>query len=216
MRYRYRIASCALALIALTACGENEPVVMPDVTDARLDLALSDIERAGFGDEVEVVGGGVFGVVDESNWVVCEQVPAAGEDMGDVPRLVVDRSCDSEADVEADVDTEVETEVEAAQAEQEEADRGDRRKKSDRNRVDRVASTFVMPPVVGMVLQDAQDLLQAQGSYVLTQTDATGAERFQVLDSGWKVCWQDPAAGSEVDLAYLVDLGVVKLDESCP
>lgn len=212
MKYRYRIASCALALMALTACGENEPVVMPDVTDARLDLALSDIERAGFGDEVEVVGGGVFGVVDESNWVVCEQVPAAGEDMAEVPRLVVDRSCESEADVEADG----EADVEAAQTEQEEADRGERRKKSDRNGIDRVDSTFVMPPVVGMVLQDAQDLLQSQGSYVLTQTDATGAERFQVLDSGWKVCWQDPAAGTEVDLARLVDLGVVKLDESCP
>lgn len=36
----------------------------------------------------------MFGVVDETNWVVCEQEPAAGEEISD-PRLVVDRECAS-------------------------------------------------------------------------------------------------------------------------
>jgi hypothetical protein len=76
--------------------------------------------------------------------------------------------------------------------------------------------TFVMPPLVGMNLQDAQDTLQAAGSYILTQTDATGMERFQVLDSGWKVCYQKPVAGAKVPLERMVDLGAVKLDEACP
>ena len=72
---------------------------MPEVTGLKLDVALSDIERAGFDDEVEVLGGGTFGVLDESNWQVCEQSPAAGEAVTDSPRVTVDRSCgDDEKD----------------------------------------------------------------------------------------------------------------------
>ena len=44
-----------------------------------------------------------------------------------------------------------------------------------------------MPRVVGMVLQDAQDLLQSRGSYLMDQIDAKGWGRWQILDSGWKV-----------------------------
>ena len=53
----------ALLLLVLTACGSGEPSVMPDVIGTQLDLAKSNIERAGFGEIV-------------SN-----------------PRLVVDREC---------------------------------------------------------------------------------------------------------------------------
>jgi hypothetical protein len=70
---------------------------MPDVMGLQLDAALSDIERAGFEDEVEILGGGTFGVVNESNWQVCDQLPAAGEAMTLVPRLTVDRSCPNAA-----------------------------------------------------------------------------------------------------------------------
>ena len=91
----------AFLLLGLTGCGSDEATaVMPDVTGLQLDVALSDIERAGFTDEVDVLGGGVFGVVDESNWVVCEQEPGAGQSLNSAPRLTVDRSCgtdDSEA-----------------------------------------------------------------------------------------------------------------------
>ena len=66
---------------------------MPNVTGERLDVAKSDIGQAGFADEVEVLGGGAFGVLVESNWVVCEQSPAAGEAVSGTPRLTVDRSC---------------------------------------------------------------------------------------------------------------------------
>ena len=80
----------ALLVLALTACGSGDPSVMPDVTGTQLDVAKSDIERAGFGGDVEIVGGGLFGVVDDTNWLVCEQEPAAGEAIAK-PRLVVDR-----------------------------------------------------------------------------------------------------------------------------
>lgn len=61
---------------------------------SRAHVALSDIKRAGFEDKVEVIGGGTFGIVNESNWQVCDQLPAAGDAIKEAPRLTVDRSCD--------------------------------------------------------------------------------------------------------------------------
>ena len=74
----------------------------------------------------------------------------------------------------------------------------------------------VMPSVVGMVLQDAQNLLQSQGSYLMDQVDASGAGRIQFFDSNWRVCSQEPLAGSPLSTIDVVTLGAVKLDESCP
>lgn len=90
---------------ALAACGAAEDPTMPDVVGENLDVALSDIEHAGIDDDVEVVGGGMFGVVDESNWQVCEQIPLAGGAVADAPRLTVDRSCSAETQSRVDDDT---------------------------------------------------------------------------------------------------------------
>ncbi len=76
--------------------------------------------------------------------------------------------------------------------------------------------TFEMPDLVGLNLQYAQDTLQALGSYSLDQEDASGLDRFQVNDSNWKVCRQDPEAGTEIPTDTLVTLWSVKLDETCP
>ena len=73
-----------------------------------------------------------------------------------------------------------------------------------------------MPDVVGMVLQDAQDLLQAQGSYLMDQEDASGQGRLQLLDSNWKVCSQAPPPGAALSATTVVTLSAVKLDETCP
>ncbi len=78
------------------------------------------------------------------------------------------------------------------------------------------AASFRMPMVVGMVLQDAQDLLQSKGSYLMVQQDAMGWGRWQILDSGWKVCWQKPRAGTTIKTSTNVTLGSVKLSERCP
>ncbi|MCU1440954.1 MAG: hypothetical protein JWP85_1951 [Rhodoglobus sp.] len=51
---------------------------MPDVVGLQLDIVKSDIERAGFGGDVEIIGGGLFSVVNESTW--------------DFPRLMLARS----------------------------------------------------------------------------------------------------------------------------
>jgi hypothetical protein len=67
-----------------------------------------------------------------------------------------------------------------------------------------------------MVLQDAQDLLQAQGSYLMDQVDASGAGRIQFFDNNWRVCSQEPSAGSPLSSIDIVTLRSVKLDQSCP
>lgn len=77
-------------------------------------------------------------------------------------------------------------------------------------------ATFEMPDVVGMNLQEAQDLLQSLGSYMLDQQDASGEDRLQLLDSNWKVCSQQPAPGVESPLEATVVLASVKSDEYCP
>lgn len=91
--------AAGVMLLVLAGCGGSDsetatPTVMPDVVGRQLDAALSDIKGAGIDDEVEVTGGGTFGVVNESNWQVCDQAPAAGAPVTAAPQLTVDRSCD--------------------------------------------------------------------------------------------------------------------------
>ncbi|WP_114424523.1 PASTA domain-containing protein [Nocardioides houyundeii] len=213
-------AATLLALaVPLSSCGEDEPLVMPELVGKRLDIALSDVERAGFEDEVEVLGGGTFGVLDESNWTVCSQEPAEGDEISAAPRISVDRSCDSEDGLDPEA-SEPEGEQSASPEESAAAKATPSVKPAQKQKRKKKApapapETFTMPSLVGMVLQDAQDALQSLGSYLLTQTDGTGQSRFQVLDSGWKVCAQDPAPGAVTDIATLVELVAVKLEETC-
>jgi beta-lactam-binding protein with PASTA domain len=64
---------------------------VPDVVGLRLDVARERIEGDGF--EVKRSGGGLFGVVVESNWQVESQTPAAGARLarGAAIELFVDR-----------------------------------------------------------------------------------------------------------------------------
>lgn len=76
-------------------------------------------------------------------------------------------------------------------------------------------ATFVMPDLVGMNLQTAQDTLQSMGSYLMDQEDASGLDRMQLVDSNWKVCVQFPDPGTEWAVDDVVTLSSVKLDENC-
>lgn len=113
-----RLAVGFVLLLGLSGCGgpDQTTTVMPDVEGRRLDVALSDIKRAGFDDKVEVVGGGTFGVIDESNWKVCDQLPAAGQVVTEAPRLTVERSCDETSPPDESGSTEGETEQTVQQA----------------------------------------------------------------------------------------------------
>jgi hypothetical protein len=79
--------------------------------------------------------------------------------------------------------------------------------------------SWTMPDLVGYNLQDAQDEIQSLtdfGILLVLSHDATGQDRFQLLDSGWIVCDQNMAAGEEITSTTEIDLGVVKDDEGCP
>ena len=92
----FRWFAAGALVLGLAGCESGEETLMPDVLGVQLDVALSDIERAGFTDDVEVLGGGIFGIVDKSNWTVCEQEPLGGQAVSSEPRLTVDRSCGSD------------------------------------------------------------------------------------------------------------------------
>ncbi len=76
-----------------------------------------------------------------------------------------------------------------------------------------------MPNVVGKVLQTAQDTIQAltDNPFFFTDSDdAAGLNRFQVVDSNWKVCGQTPKAGTRFDETSTITFHSVKLEETCP
>jgi len=49
---------------------------VPDVVGQRLNVAKDRVKRAGF--DLDVVGGGLLGVIVDSNWEVTSQEPAPG------------------------------------------------------------------------------------------------------------------------------------------
>ena len=86
------LAVAVVALAMLSGCGDDPPTDVPDVVDERLDVAIDVLEDVGL--EGEAIGGGTFGIVQEDNWYVCEQRPAAGQQAGPRPvKLVVERAC---------------------------------------------------------------------------------------------------------------------------
>jgi beta-lactam-binding protein with PASTA domain len=79
-----------------------------------------------------------------------------------------------------------------------------------------VSIEMTVPDAVGRDLQYAQDTMQAAGFFSLTSHDATGQDRFQVVDRNWTVCDQSPPGGTTADPATRIDFGAVKEDETCP
>jgi PASTA domain-containing protein len=65
--------------------------VVPDLVGQPLDVAEARLARARF--DVDVRGGGLFGVIDEGNWEVTGQDPAPGTflEQGSTVRVDVDR-----------------------------------------------------------------------------------------------------------------------------
>jgi beta-lactam-binding protein with PASTA domain len=65
---------------------------VPALIGQRLDVALDRLRSAGLKGEVK--GGGLFGVLDESNWRVVHQDPAQGARLheGDTVGLDIDRA----------------------------------------------------------------------------------------------------------------------------
>jgi beta-lactam-binding protein with PASTA domain len=75
------------------------------------------------------------------------------------------------------------------------------------------AGNIVVPDVVGMDHQLAQDTMQAAGLYNLAEEDATGQDRMLLFDRNWVVVAQDPPAGTLVTEDKVITLRSKKDDE---
>ncbi len=60
------------------------------------------------------------------------------------------------------------------------------------------AEDGLMPDVICMNLQEAQNEIQDHGVYFSRSTDASGEGRRQVIDSNWVVVDQSPAPGANI------------------
>ena len=76
-----------------------------------------------------------------------------------------------------------------------------------------VAPIVLMPNVVCMNLQAAQDEIQKSGVFFSRSDDATGMNRSQILDRNWIVVKQTPLPGQPVTELEAV-LSAVKIGES--
>jgi hypothetical protein len=72
---------------------------------------------------------------------------------------------------------------------------------------------FLMPNVLCMNLQEAQDEIQDRGVFFSRSQDATGQDRFQINDSNWIVVDQSPSVGTRIGEGDAM-LSVVKIGES--
>ena len=80
------------------------------------------------------------------------------------------------------------------------------------------SGSFPMPNEIGQILQDAQDDIQrVSGNPVfVTHSHDLRGHRSQVLDRDWQVCTQNIPRGKNVGPKARIDLGVVKINETCP
>lgn len=74
------------------------------------------------------------------------------------------------------------------------------------------AEDGLMPFVVCMNLQDAQNEIQDHGVFASSSKDATGQGRNQIIDSNWQVVAQDPDTGAPIG-EFDATLFVVKYGE---
>ena len=75
----------------LTVAARPTGTAVPALQDRRLDRALDTLTRVGL--KADVQGGGLFGIGDETAWVVTGQNPSPGARLhqGDTVTLQVDR-----------------------------------------------------------------------------------------------------------------------------
>lgn len=80
--------------VRTAATNEGTVIVttaVPDLVGERLSTARDRVQRSGF--DLDVVGGGLLGVIVERNWEVVGQAPAAGEqrEQGSTVQVEIER-----------------------------------------------------------------------------------------------------------------------------
>jgi beta-lactam-binding protein with PASTA domain len=74
------------------------------------------------------------------------------------------------------------------------------------------AAGGTMPAFKGKAVKVAREALDSSTS--ITVNDASGQDRMVLMESNWKVCSQEPAAGAKLD-GQPVSLTAVKFEDSC-
>jgi beta-lactam-binding protein with PASTA domain len=192
-------AGCGIEETGSSSSSSSLDAVMPDVVCMNLQDAQDEIQRAGvfFSRSEDATGKGRSQLVDR-NWLVVGQRPAPGAIIGegDAVLSVVkygERSCG---------DTPTTPKPQAAPA-------------TPASSAAPIAQVSLMPDVVCMNLQDAQDLIQRAGVFYSRSRDATGSGRAQIVDRNWLVVGQSPPPGTPFGEGDAV-LSVVKYGErSC-
>lgn len=95
---------------------------------------------------------------------------------------------------------------------QEEADKARKSAEAAASAAEEKAQTGVVPDVVGKNHADALTILHTAG-FMVNEEDASPEGRMIILNSGWKVCSQEPEPGTTGVLR--VTINSVKNDESC-
>jgi hypothetical protein len=85
-----KIATSAVLVLACTACGGARARPVPNVAGLPLDVAENTLDAKDL--RYRAIGGGAFGIVVRSHWIVCRQRPAARTESTTVT-LYVARSC---------------------------------------------------------------------------------------------------------------------------
>jgi hypothetical protein len=75
---RTLVVTTVVAALGLVACGEPNLAGAPDVRGINLHDANTQLEEAGFSSTI-IDNDGVFGVVIEENFVVCDQEDTSGK-----------------------------------------------------------------------------------------------------------------------------------------
>jgi PASTA domain len=198
-RSHLRVGALAVAL-SLASCGGAPDHPVPDVVGERLDLAKSHVEDAGL--EAEPVGGGTFGVVNESNWTVCSQEPAPGTTDIKKVKLIVDRVCSAPTS-SGPVSTVAATTASTAAAEAPTTTRAR-------------PAVLRMPDVVGLSWADAIDRFERAGFDSAAEVDV----RYPSIQGGllgpvnpwnWGVTEQSPAPGIRVRRGRKVQVTIVRV-----
>jgi hypothetical protein len=216
---KWPVAVAALGVLALGACAdknetashsdptvsdatdraegaEEAQAIMPDVVCLDLQTAQDTIQQAGvfFSRSHDATGRDRMQLLD-SNWQVVAQTPAPGTPIGELEAELdvvkygepspVDACGDQDGEAAVDQPEATDTTDEPA------ADEGQ----------------AIMPDVVCLDLQTAQDTIQQAGVFFSRSHDATGRDRMQLLDSNWQVVAQTPAPGTPIGEFEVVEFG---------
>jgi hypothetical protein len=231
---RWPVAVAALGVLAVGACSDkndtashSDPTVsdetdrtegadeaqaiMPDVVCLDLQTAQNRIQEAGvfFSRSHDATGRDRAQLLD-SNWQVVAQTPAPGTPIGELEAVldVVKHGEPSPVDACGEQDG-----AASGSDDQAAVDQPDNTATADEPAAEEAEA--IMPDVVCMDLQTAQDTIQEAGVFFSRSHDATGRDRMQLVDSNWQVVAQTPPPGSPIGELEAV-LDVVEFGERSP